>query len=83
MMNKTIIKEGVVAEFNGKYWGTLYDDGQSRCEDFVSIEKAKIVSKDFCHSPTGMTYSNSPDFTRLFNSKLKNVKITTTYEVED
>ena len=41
-MKKVKIIEGVVAEYNGKYWGIQYQDGHCTSKDFGDIEKAAI-----------------------------------------
>ena len=77
---------GVVAELNGKYWGTQWADGQSTCNDFGPIEKAKIKDPDFCTKPTDMTYNPentygfNPDYDKLKLAKLIKIKKTTIYE---
>ena len=38
-MKKVEIIEGVVAEYNGKYWGIQYQDGHCTSKDFGDIEK--------------------------------------------
>jgi len=82
-MKKTIVKTGVVAEFEGKYWGIVYQDGKCCSEGFTDIEKAHVADPEYCKAPVHMSYAGSYDCTRLRKAKLVNIKITTTYETEE
>lgn len=81
MIKEIVIKTGVVAELNGKYYGIQYEDGHSRSYDFGPIEKAVIADPKYCSKPTSMTYSTSPDIKKLEMAKLVNIKVVTTYEI--
>lgn len=89
MKSKTIVREGVIAEYNGKYWGEEYADHGCKCMNFMdSIEKAEISNPEHCKEPTDKTWTPqhgryNPDYERLKLARLVKVKITTTYEVED
>ena len=80
-MEKKIVEEGVVAEFEGKYWGIQYEDGQSQSNDFGPIEKAHISNPKFCKRPEDMTYERDPDISRLANAKLVKVRKTTVFKI--
>lgn len=83
-MEKEIIKQGVVAEYNGKYWGETYSDSYSTSHGFTDIEKAKISDAKYCLKPTDMTYgTHSPYHRELSKATLKKVTVNTTYKVED
>ena len=82
-MKKTIVKTGVVAELNGKFFGVQYEDGHCTSYGFGEIEKAGVSDPEFCKRPEDKTYSGSPYVEQLRKSKLVNVKITTTYETEE
>jgi hypothetical protein len=87
-VKKEIIKEGVVSELNGKYWGVEYQDGQSTSYSFGPIERAEISESEFCKKPTDITWTPengrfNPDYDQLLKSKLVKVKITIIYEIED
>lgn len=81
-MKKEIVKTGVVAEFEGKYWGVQYEDGHSTSYDFGPIENARVSDPQYCKRPDDMTYSSdSYNRPRLQKAKLVPVTITTVYEV--
>jgi hypothetical protein len=87
-MKKKFVSNGVVAEYNGKYWGELYSDGHSTSNGWVEIDKAKIHNSEFCKKPTDMTYSpqngyEHEDYRNLKKSTLKGVKITQIFEISD
>ena len=87
-MKKEIIKTGVVAEFNGRFWGVQYEDGHCTEHAFGPIEKAKISDPAYCHSPTDLTWipidmRSNPDYEQLKKARLVKITITTTYEVGD
>jgi hypothetical protein len=91
-MQKTIEKIGVVAELDGKYWGVEYEDGHSTSYNFGSIENAKISDPEFCKKPEDKTWDPNwpnpgsrynPEYEILKKAKLRTVKITTVYEIED
>ena len=87
-MKKVEIIEGVVAEYNGKYWGKQYQDGRCTSKDFGDIEKAEISNPEYCTKPTDMTWD--PENTNGYNheyellkkAKLVKVKKTITIEFE-
>ncbi len=87
MIPKKTTKTGVVAEFGGKYWGTQYSDGQCTATDFGPIEKAKVSDPEFCKEPTDMTWTPRPDspynsdYEQLKKAVLKNITVTTIYEI--
>lgn len=80
---KTVVVEGLVAEFDGKYWGTQYEDGQCTINDFGNIDKAKISESELLTNPCDLTYRGSPDTAKLGKAKLVRVKVTTVYEILD
>ena len=91
-MKKIIERIGVVAELDGKYWGKYYSDGQSTAHNFGSIENADISDPKCCLKPTDKTWdphwpkpdsSYNHEYEVLKKSKLRKVKITTIYEVEE
>jgi hypothetical protein len=86
---KTVkIIEGVVAEYNGKYWGTQYSDGHCTSKDFGDFEKAEISDPNYCKKPTDKTYDPkntngyNPHYDKLSKAKLVKVKKTITTEFE-
>lgn len=77
-------KFGVVAEYNGKYWGKTYEDGHSTVYEFTDINNAHISDPEYCHIPTDMTYgAHSPHHKELLKAALKKIKVITIYEVEE
>ena len=83
---KTIIKEGVVIELEGSYFGVSYEDGQVTSYDFISIEKAIVYDAKYYECPVDVLSEfdrkrRSDTANKLIQSKFKKVKITTTYEV--
>jgi hypothetical protein len=81
-MKITIVKTGVVAKLNGKFFGIQHEDGHSISYGFGEIEKAEVSNPEFCKRPEQKTYSGSPYIQQLRKSKLVHVKITTTYETK-
>ena len=85
-MKKVKIIEGVVAEYNGKYWGTQYSDAQCTSKDFGDLEKAEISDPRYCEKPTDKTYDPkntngyNPEYDKLSKAKLVKVKKTITTE---
>lgn len=88
-MKKRIEKTGVVAEFEGEYWGIQYADGQCTVEDFGPIEKADVSNPEFCTKPTDKTWTPrpdspyNPDYEKLQKATLKKIIIETIYKVEE
>lgn len=85
-MNKVKIKEGVVAEYNGKFWGKQHGDAQYTCNDFGDLDKADISDPKFCLKPTDKTYNPqnrggyNPDYDKLKKARLIKVRKTITIE---
>lgn len=87
-MEKIDITDGVVAEYDGKYWGKTYDDGKSVTYDFTTIDRAKISDARFCIKATDMTWDPSntngynPNYKKLEKATLVKVKKTITIEID-
>lgn len=85
MKNVKII-EGVVAEYNGKFWGIQYDDGCSKVKDFGDLDNAQICNPEYCVKPTDMTWNSdnmyNPEYELLKKATLKLVRKTITTEIE-
>ena len=78
MKNVKII-EGVIAEYNGKYWGEQEWENM----DFGDIGRARVSNPKFCKKPTDMTSENiNSDYNALIKAKLINIKKTITTEFE-
>jgi hypothetical protein len=78
MKNVKII-EGVIAEYNGKYWG----EQEHETMDFGDIETAHISNPKFCKKPTDKTSINLySDYESLSKAKLIKIKKTITTEFE-
>ena len=73
---RTTAKEGVVIEYNGKYWGVVYDDGQCHAVGWVKLEKAGIHDPRFLTKPEDATYNGSPDIKELQKGRLIPIKRT-------
>ena len=74
-------EEGVVIEYEGKYWGW------SRCErgpSFTSLENADVEDPKYCHRTTDVTYTDSPYTEELRKARLVPIRISTVtkYEVD-
>ena len=81
-MKEKFIMKGVVAEFEGKFWGIQYEDGHSTSCGFGPINNAAISDPKYCKRPEGMTYANSHYLKELKKATLRKVVRTTVYEVE-
>ena len=79
---ETFIRRGVVAEFEGKFWGVQYEDGHSTTCGFGPINNAAISDPKYCKHPEDMTYADSHYLKQLVNATLRKVIRTTTYEIE-
>lgn len=76
-----VVEEGLVVEFQGKFWGTLYADGQSTSLGWGDIKQAKLCNPEFCFSPTDLTYQDSPHRKELAKGHLIKVRRITSVEV--
>jgi hypothetical protein len=84
-MISTVTETGVVAEFEGNYWGVIHEGGghgDRAHYGWTDITKARIGNPQYCTKPTSFTYENSPYYAGLARAKLVTVKKTTHYEVE-
>jgi len=77
----TKTQTGVVAEFEGKYWGIQYEDGRFTEYGFGDIKKAIVSDPEFCKVPTDKTWKASHYFQQLEKAKLVAIEITTQYRV--
>lgn len=76
---RKLIIEGVVAEYEGKYWGQQEWGNM----DFGDIELAIIGKSESCKHPTDMTSKNIPsEYNKLSKAKLVKIKKTRTTEFE-
>lgn len=75
------VQEGVVAEFNGGYFGIQYEDGQCTEYGFGPIEKATIANPEFCKTPMSMTWKGSHYVHQLEKATLRRITKRTIYEV--
>ena len=73
---RTKVEEGVVIEYNGKYWGTVYEDGKSHEDGWVKLEKAGIHDPRFLTKPEHATYNGSYDIKELQKGRLIAIKRT-------
>lgn len=87
-MKITKTQEGVVAEYQGRFWGIQYEDGKCCEEGFGEIDKAKISDEEFCKKATDMTWAPrddmpyNPYYEALKKAVLRKIKVTTIYEIE-
>ena len=73
---RTKVEEGVVIEYNGKYWGTVYEDGRCHEDGWVNLEKAGIHDPRFLTKPEHATYNGGPDIKELQKGRLIAIKRT-------
>lgn len=78
---KEIIREGVVAELDGKFWGIQYQDSYCTSYDFGDLANATIGDPKYCKKPTDMTYTDSPYTEKLLKSRLVRVRKTIRVEI--
>ena len=87
-IEKIEIITGVAAEYNGKFWGIQYDDGNITHKDFGPLDKADISDPKYCSKPTDLTHNpastlgRNPDYKKLEKAKLVGIKKTITTEIE-
>lgn len=55
MYSTVDVKDGVVIEYNGRYWGTVYDQQD---EDWTDLEHAIVLDSRYCKTPMCHTYHN-------------------------
>jgi hypothetical protein len=80
-VRKEIVRDGVVAELAGEYWGVQYQDGHCTAFGFGPIEHATVSDPRFCKHPCDLTYRGSSDIVKLNGATLIPVRVTTIYEV--
>ena len=79
---------GVVAEYNGRFWGTQYEDGHSTSYGYGPIEKARVSDPEYCKKPTDMTWDPrntngyNPNYDELKKGRLVAVRSRTVYWVD-
>lgn len=89
MKLKTIVKSGVVAEYQGQYWGVQHADGHSTSYGWGPIEKAHISDPQYCRQATAMTWTPrpdspyNPDYEALKKARLISVSLTQTWHQDD
>lgn len=76
----TKTQTGVVAEFEGKYWGVQYADGSVTSYGFGDIEKAEVSNPEFCKTPTDKARTNLQQ-EELYKARLVAIEVTTQYRV--
>jgi hypothetical protein len=84
-MTSIVIETGVVAEFEGKYWGVVHEGGghgDPKQYGWTDITKARIGNPEYCTKPTSFTYEHSPYYAVLARAKLVTLKKTIHYEVD-
>jgi hypothetical protein len=88
-MKKIEIIEGVVAEYDGKFWGTQYADAQCTSMGFGDFDKAEISDPKYCTKPTDKTWDPkntlgyNPYYKELEKARLIKVRriITTEFDI--
>ena len=81
-MKRTIKDEGVVVEFNGKFWGIQHEDGHSRSDGWGPIENACVEDPKYAKQPRDFTYIGSYYTKELEKGRLVRVTKTTTFITE-
>lgn len=87
-MKRVITTEGVVAEYEGKYWGKQHGDSSYTHIDFGEIYLADIGKPEHCTKPTHFTYDpkntggRNPAFDKLQKARLVRIRKTVTIEFE-
>jgi len=85
---KIEVTEGVVAEYNGGFWGIEHTDEHCTSKNFVDFEKAEIKNPKYCTKPTDMTWNPqntngyNHEYDMLKKARLVYVKKTITTEFE-
>lgn len=74
-----VVKEGFVAELDGKFFGKLYQEGRCTGYGFAGIETAIILETDE-HKPCEMTWKGSPYYADLSRAHYVRVRKTETFE---
>jgi len=72
---------GVVVEFDGKFWGVLYEDSQCRSCGWTILEYAIVSDPRYCKRPEDNAYVGSPDLKELSKGRLRQVRVVKTIEV--
>ncbi len=76
------IEDGVLIEYNGKYWGTVYKDGHSHARGWVDIDKSELHDGRFLIKPEEATYKGSHETKELQKGRIVKVRKTTTIRYE-
>lgn len=74
-----IIEEGIVAEYDGKFWGIQYKDGEVTAYGYGPIENAGLSDPVFCKDPTYLTWNESGYIKDLQKTKLVKIQKRTIY----
>lgn len=53
------IEEFYVIEYNGGFWGVLYEDGRETNYGYGSIDNARRIDPRYCKKPEDATYRGS------------------------
>ena len=76
------IENGVTIQFGDKFWGIVYEDGNSRSYGWVELKSAIIYNPEFLKRPEDATYENSPYISELKKGTLVKVGKTTIVDFE-
>lgn len=82
-----VTEEGVVAEYEGKFWGTQYSDCQTTIKDFGNLENATIGKSEYYKNATDFTWDPkntngiNSEYDKLKLAKLVRVRKTITFEL--
>lgn len=86
-MKAEVIKEGIVIEKNGQYWGVVYEGGGhgdgGTAYGYGPLEKATIHDPRYVLHAEDVTYQRSPYVRELRGGKLVKVRSTVTTETFD
>lgn len=74
-----VVKEGFVAELDGKFFGKLYQEGRCTGYGFAGIETAIVLETDE-HPPRSMTSEGSPYYADLSRAHFVKIRKTETFE---
>lgn len=79
-MTEESIKEGVVVEYEGKYWGLVEENSYG----WTTLLQAKISDPKYTHHPTSLTYTPRhyphSEYQELAKGVLVKVRLVTTIQ---
>ena len=76
----TVTEIGVVVEFEGRFWGCVWEDGQSTEYGWVDIKRADLSDPKYTKQPSDKLHEGSWLLKKINKGTLRKIRRTTSYE---